>query len=1472
MVHKRFIKKGGKIYGPYFYKSVRDKNGKVRNIYLGSDIKESSGNDLRNKLSKSNERDFIKNNSYISILVVLLVLIGLYFVLSALSFFSPSYTGFEVAESDEVMLNDQKEIKDVVVKDKFGNVLDKKIDIEGEDYKIDISSFDKKFKLEIKTKNLPDNIDTYIGEINDNRIKSEVVAIKDSIDIDSATVTLQKKKQVDYIMYCPGFDFDNLYCDEWQITDIPFTSIGDTITFTVTHFTAYAGGGGNNSNLTIWDDTETNLRYTLGSGGGESNLFFYANYTNSTSGQVIDALYNCSIRFNSSGSWSDPINMTYKSINSRYEYNRTFTVKGNYLFNITCNDDDFDMLTALDNFTISNTWPDINPKPLPSITCNEDTMCYYNFSENVTDPDTNDVLVYSRDANTFFSCFAMNTATGIINFTCYSDNNSITGYSMTLLVTDSGDGSDSVFQLYTIVAVNDMPNMTAIGTLNAYEDTLFTYDVVTSDEEDGNENSGNLTYTDNTTLFNITSNTGIISFTPNQNQVGTYLINISVNDTRNGLDYEIVTLIISGTGDTPVFDYVCNNERNATEDVNFNCTVNATDIDPNDVLTFNTNVSWFKINTTGWVNFTPTNSQVGYHFINITVNDSYNMLNYTIIQFNVSNVNDAPILSTIGNLTLYSSVFINLTINASDDDISTMVNDSLYFWSNDTYLFNITKVNNWSASLSFMPSNLISGIYWFNISVNDSNNAMDSEIINISILLNYPPNITAYVNNNATEGFEFYLNLSLNVSDNDNDIIYFYDNISIFEINRTTGIINFTLNDSFVNQYWVNITVMDEHGANNSQVLNFTIYNINDNPYFKTLNGNISAFEDTVFYLNLSSNVSDDDLYIPSNNIFGINETLTFSVNVTFFNITTLTGIINFTPTNNSVGMHWINISVNDSNNALVSRIVNFTVVGVNDAPVLSYIGNLTATEGSPFSYDANATDEEDGNEYSGKLTYQINVSFISINITSGIFNFTPNSTHANVGFYWINISVNDSNNVLDYEIFNITINNINNAPAIITKTPSGNVSMVENTSKNFIITISDADNGDIITSDWTLDGKINETDSGTISGTIQHTFTYNANWTDSGYHNLTVFVYDSSNVTYYTWNITVNNSNAPPSFEGTIENITWNEDTTYSNLDLDTYLRDVDGQNTLNISYVQMNTSYSAINNSYITVTINNNTNVVSLVPQADWYGNETIYFSANDSQYRIVSNNITLIVTNVDEAAPQSSPAGGGGSSSTSTTTKIASLDIILPQSVKMYPVDEVNVPVILKNNGAVVLNSISITAESEDSVFDLTLDKNWIDSLTILGEETINLDIISPELKPGGYKIHVNASVASPALTESAELYIEIQERNVTRFKELLNMINFTKDLFEQNPECLELNELISKAEEKLTLKQYDEGLKIINDANEACKNILAKEKKTIEVTRPRSFYEKWWLYPLVVFGLLIIFYMIKYYIKRKKFRRR
>ena len=40
MVYRKYIKRGGQKFGPYYFKSVRDKDGNVRSIYLGKSLEQ----------------------------------------------------------------------------------------------------------------------------------------------------------------------------------------------------------------------------------------------------------------------------------------------------------------------------------------------------------------------------------------------------------------------------------------------------------------------------------------------------------------------------------------------------------------------------------------------------------------------------------------------------------------------------------------------------------------------------------------------------------------------------------------------------------------------------------------------------------------------------------------------------------------------------------------------------------------------------------------------------------------------------------------------------------------------------------------------------------------------------------------------------------------------------------------------------------------------------------------------------------------------------------------------------------------------------------------------------------------------------------------------------------------------------------------------------------------------------------------
>lgn len=78
MVYKKYIKKKGKTFGPYYYESYRSKDGKVRTRYLGEKLpkryvsKKARKQDRKSKATNKNRKWL-----YFSPLIALLVLAGL---------------------------------------------------------------------------------------------------------------------------------------------------------------------------------------------------------------------------------------------------------------------------------------------------------------------------------------------------------------------------------------------------------------------------------------------------------------------------------------------------------------------------------------------------------------------------------------------------------------------------------------------------------------------------------------------------------------------------------------------------------------------------------------------------------------------------------------------------------------------------------------------------------------------------------------------------------------------------------------------------------------------------------------------------------------------------------------------------------------------------------------------------------------------------------------------------------------------------------------------------------------------------------------------------------------------------------------------------------------------------------------------------------------------------------------------------
>ncbi|MCK5282016.1 MAG: hypothetical protein KAK00_01275 [Nanoarchaeota archaeon] len=188
--------------------------------------------------------------------------------------------------------------------------------------------------------------------------------------------------------------------------------------------------------------------------------------------------------------------------------------------------------------------------------------------------------------------------------------------------------------------------------------------------------------------------------------------------------------------------------------------------------------------------------------------------------------------------------------------------------------------------------------------------------VNLSVK-NYPPYFlhnftTQYINESLSHIYD--VNCSdLNVGDN----LTYYDNTTRFDIDPTTGIIDWIPQNNDVGDYTILITCSD--GVFNvTGILPFVAYDTNNPPVLANIGPQIAAGGIRYHY---DVNATDPD-----------NDTLTYSSNSTLFTINPATGIIDFMPQNSQAGTYTINISVSDGK-LIDYELIPFTITESPAAP-----------------------------------------------------------------------------------------------------------------------------------------------------------------------------------------------------------------------------------------------------------------------------------------------------------------------------------------------------------------------------------------------------------------------------------------------------------------------------------------------------------------------------------------------------------
>lgn len=762
--------------------------------------------------------------------------------------------------------------------------------------------------------------------------------------------------------------------------------------------------------------------------------------------------------------------------------------------------------------------------------------------------------------------------------------------SFTVMVSD-GDLNDTRVVNVVVSAVNDAPEITEgeTASLSTDEDNMGSVTLNATDVEGDTINwSIQSQASDGTAVVSGTGTSQTVNYTPAADFNGTDSFVVAIDDGTD-TDSIIVNVTVAAANDAPVI--TSTEVTTATEGEAYLYTVAANDVD-GDALSYSLTEAPEGMTISGsTISWTPEN---GVETANVTVTVADATAEATqSFTITVTAVNDAPSITSAAVTTATEGEAYSYTVVAEDVDSTELA----YSLASAPEGMTIS-----GATISWTPAN---GVESANVTVEVSDGSLsDSQSFTITVgATNDAPEIDQGAVTALTTDEDTSATLNLTATDVDSESLTW--RISNASENGSasvdaSGVVSYEPAADFNGSDSFEVEVSDSE-LTDTIVVNVTVTPVADAPVIAE--GESAARttnEDQP--LTFALNASDVDSATINWSISSVASNGSATVSGTG-----TTQSVNYVPNQNFNGTDSFVVQVSDGSlNSTIA--VTVTVNAVNDLPEITSVAPVVATEGELYTYLPSATDVE-----GDALTWNVGTApaSMTVNPATGELNWTPAEgvTSADV-----TLLVNDGGaNVT--QAFTITVTAVNNAP-VITQGESTSVTMSEDgapTPFTLVLNATDSDHAGSELS-WSVSSAATN-GTATVSGTgLSKTVNYAPGTGFSGADSFTIQVTDGELTDSIVVNVTVQAVNAAPVID--------QGDTTTMTLD-------EDGSQTLSLSATDSDGDALiwSVTSSASDGGVNVDTNgLVTYVPVADFYGNDTFTVQVSDSE---LTDSITVSVT---------------------------------------------------------------------------------------------------------------------------------------------------------------------------------------------------------------------------------------------------